>query len=280
MSRAWASREVRGDVARLEEKRRDPPRDLAVGDADRDHAHPSGELVARGRDQTALESGERQGQRRPDGGPRRRPTVRRHPGGNVEGDDGPAAGVDQLDRPRDAAFGRAPRAGAEECVDDDVGPRQRARGAVGEAKGSNPAAPHLLELEPGVAADLGGREREQHRRQSAAALEPPRDDEPVTTVAALAADDDDPRAAAGRAELGQRGDDRFGRAATGVLHQGGSGNAQLGDRMPVEPPHLLGGEDAPHGVYSPGGSGPRCKFPATPCVRPWEARCAAPSAGA
>ena len=26
--------------------------------------------------------------------------------------------------------------------------------------------------------------------------------------------------------------------------------------------------------------GPRCKFPATPCVRPWEARCAAPSAGA
>ena len=87
----------------------------------------------------------------------------------------------------------------------------------------------------------------------AAALEPPRDNETVAAVAALAADDDDTRTAAGRAERGERGADRFRRAATGVLHEGGARNAQLGDRAPVEPPHLIGGEDAQHGGYFPEG---------------------------
>jgi len=162
VSHAGASRKVTGHVARLEEKRRDPARHLGVRDTDRDHAHTSGELIARGRDQATLESGEGQGHRCPDRGSRLRSTVRRHPRGNVEGDDGPAAGVDQLDRARDAPFGRAPRAGSEERVDNEVGPRQRGgdRSVVFEAKGANAAAPQLLELEPGVAADLGGRERE------------------------------------------------------------------------------------------------------------------------
>ena len=166
VSHAGTARKVTGHVARLEEKRRDPARHLGVRDTDRDHAHTSGELIARGRDQATLESGKGQGHRRPDRGSRVRSTVRRHSRGNVEGDDGPAAGVDQLDRARDAPFGRAPRAGSEERVDDEVGPRQRGgdRSVVFEAKGANAAPPQLLELEPRVAADLGGREREQHRR--------------------------------------------------------------------------------------------------------------------
>src|SRR2546425_1003183 len=62
------------------------------------------------------------------------------------------------------------------------------------------------------------------------------------------------RATAWRAEGGEHGDDRVGGAVTGVLHEHGAGNAELGDRPSIEPPHLLGGEDAQH-RYFPAGSG-------------------------
>src|SRR5439155_15325501 len=238
------------------EEGRDPSRDFGLRNADRDHGQASGELVVRGRDQATLEPGERQGHRRSDRDTRGRSAVRSEPGGNVEGDDRPAAGVDQLDRARDGPLGGAPRACTEERVEDEMGPRQRGgrRAIVLEAPRPNPAAAQLLELEPGVAADLGRRAREQHRRARAVALEPPRHDEAVAPVAALATDDDDARATAWRAEGGERGDDRVGGAVTGVLHEHGAGNAELGDRPSIEPPHLLGGEDLQH-RYFPAGSG-------------------------
>src|SRR5438128_383487 len=73
-------------------------------------------------------------------------------------------------------------------------------------------------------------------------------------VAALATGEGDARATAWRAGGGEHGDDRVGGAVTGVLHEHGAGNAELGDRPSIEPPHLLGGEDAQH-RYFPAGSG-------------------------
>src|SRR5262249_53414062 len=88
-------------------------------------------------------------------------------------------------------------------------------------------------------------------------LEPAGDYEAVAAVAPLAADDDDSSTAARRAEHRQRADDRVGRAAAGILHERGAGDAELGDRPLIEPPHLLGGEDAQHG-YLAVGSGTAC----------------------
>jgi hypothetical protein len=61
--RAPATREIRRHVARFEQERGGAARDLLLGDADRNHAHAPGELVARPHDEAALETGERQGHR-------------------------------------------------------------------------------------------------------------------------------------------------------------------------------------------------------------------------
>ena len=105
VARARAPREVAGEVTRLEQERRHSACDLAVGDADRDHRHPPGELGTGRGDQPALEPGERQGHRRSDHRAGVRSGVRGEPRRDVERDDGPAAGVDRLDGARDAAFG-------------------------------------------------------------------------------------------------------------------------------------------------------------------------------
>ena len=253
---ARTRRKMAPDVARLEEKRRDPACDLDVGHADRNHPHASGQRRPRAGDQAALEPGERQGQHRLDGGCLMPSIVRRDARGDIERDDRPRASVDERDRPRDVPFRRAAGAGAQERVDHDVGPREPSRGrrVVFERERTDPGASELRELPTGVAADLVGREGQHHRGPRAVALEPARHDEAVAPVAALAADHDHPRAARGRAQLAEPGDDRVGGAAPGVLHQGRARNAQLGDRAPVEPPHLLGGEDTLHGDYFPAGS--------------------------
>ena len=121
------------------------------------------------------------------------------------------------------------------------------RPVVLEPQGANAGGAQGLQLEPGVAADLGRGAREHHGRRGAPALEPACDDESVAAVAALAAHDDDAGAATGGAERGERGRDGLGGTATGVLHEGGARDSKRGDRAPVEPPHLVGGEDAQHG---------------------------------
>src|SRR5258705_5792339 len=182
--------------------------------------------------------------------------VRRETRGNVEGDDGAAAGVDQLDRPRDLAFRHASGSRSEERVDDEVrAGKEVGRGAVvGEEPGPYPGAPELVELTSGVAPYIGRRGDQQHRRARAVALEPAGRDEAVTADASLAADDRDSRPAARSAQRRERGDDRLGGAAAGVFHEGGARDTELGDRSLIEPPHVLGGEDAQHG-YRPAGSG-------------------------
>src|SRR5207253_8664248 len=65
-------------------------------------------------------------------------------------------------------------------------------------------------------------------------LEPAGHHEAVAAVAPLAADDHDPGAAARRAESRERGDDRLGGSAAGVLHQCGPGDAEVGDRPLID----------------------------------------------
>src|SRR5262245_9091250 len=254
-ARPW--RKVRGHVARLQEECADTARDLGLRDADRDDAHAPGQPVAGRCEQAALEAGERQGHDRPDRDAGRRAAVGGEPRGNVERHDGPPAGVHQLDRARDLAAGRAARAGAEERVDDDVRAPEDSgeRLVVLESPGANAGGTQRLQIEPRVAADIVRSAREHDGWRGATALEPARDNESVTAVAALAADDDDARAAARRAERRECGGDGLGRAAAGVLHEGGAGKADLRERAAIQPPHLLGGEDAQHGGYGPGGSG-------------------------
>ena len=123
-------------------------------------------------------------------------------------------------------------------------------GAVpGEGPRPDPGAPQLLELAPGVAAHIARRGDEHYRRAGAVTLEPAGHDEAVAAVAALAADDDDSRSAAWRTEGRQRVHDRLGRAATGILHEDGAWDAELGDRPLIESPHLLGGEHGQHGYF-------------------------------
>src|SRR2546425_952836 len=128
-----------------------------------------------------------------------------------------------------------------------------ASSSPGEGTRPDAATPKLLELAAGVAADLGRLVHQPHAGARAVTLEPTSHHEAVAAVAPLATDDDDPGAAARRAESRERGDDRVGGAAAGVLHQGGPGDAEIGDRPLIEPPHLLGGEDAQHGYFPVGG---------------------------
>src|SRR5215475_7860075 len=177
--------------------------------------------------------------------------VRGEPGRNVERNDGPAGGVDRLDRGRDAALGDAARARPEERVDDDVSAREQIGGGTidVERPRADAGAPELLELARGVASDVGRWWDQQHRGSSPVTLEPAGHDEAVAAVAPLAADDDDLRAALRRAQGRQRVDDRPGSAATGILHEDRPRDAELGDRSLIEPPHLLGGEHAEHGYF-------------------------------
>src|SRR5262249_54104670 len=151
-------------------------------------------------------------------------------------------------------FGHAARSRPEERVDDDVSSREQVGGGAVDAEGPrpDPRTPELPELAPCVAAHFVRRRDEQDRRPGTVTLEPAGHDEAVAAVAPFAADDDDSRAAARRAERRQPADDRLGRTAAGVLHQRGSGDAELGDRPLIEPPHLLGGEDAQHSYLATG----------------------------
>ena len=74
-------------------------------------------------------------------------------------------------------------------------------------------------------------------------LEPSRDDEAIAAVATLAAHDRHATPAARQREAGQRLQDAFGRAAAGVFHERGAGQAGLADRALIDPAHLVGGED-------------------------------------
>ena len=252
---------VRGDVARLEEKRRDAARDLGLRNADRDHAHAPGRAHRPGAaSEPRLSPRERQGHARPD----------RSPGGRAAVGEAVPEGMSSATTGRPLALtssiarATSPPGAPREPVPrsasiTDGAPRQRGgdRPVVLESQGRMPVRPQGLELEPGVAADLGRGAREAAptgaapRRLSQRATtkpSPPLPPLPQTTTTQRAATLGAPSAGSAAA-MASRG------AATGVLHEGGSGIPRLGDRAPVERAHLLGGEDAQHGCYGPGGSG-------------------------
>jgi len=170
--------------------------------------------------------------------------ARRH----VEGDHGPSAGIDRVDQRRDQRCGCAAHAGAEQRIDDHIRAAERRRdlgGVVDDARG-NTGPTHFGELDGGITVQPVRRDDEQHVGPRARALETPRDDEAVAAVAAAAARERHSEIARPEAALRQRGEQRVGRATAGVLHEGGTGDAELGDRPRVHAAHRLRGEDRSH----------------------------------
>ena len=251
-------REVASDVGGLEHENAGRLSGLLGGQADRHDANLAREVAARGQQKAALEPLERRRERGTHDRARRLARVGAQPRGQVERDHGEAALVDPSDRVGDEARGRPARSRPEQGVDG-----QRAGGVErvlepGDPPGirdlhrPEPRGDEARELRRRVPPDVGGTADQEHAHARSPAREPPRHHEPVTAVVALAAHHDDAEATERPLVRREEGPDLGGGAAPGVLHERGAGNAQLGDRAPVQGAHLGGGEDGLQGLSRAG----------------------------
>ena len=236
-------REMRARVAFLEEERRDAARDLVGRDAEVDHGHAPGACRARIQEQAPLVAGEGGGQVGADRRPEERARVRAETGRQVERDDRPPGGIDQLDGAGHEPAGGAGEPGAEERIDHHVSApevarragRGRPRAPISSTRPAEPAeAPrgrhrrHRRAGRPGRSArarpspGVGARRRSRRRHCS------PCRRESTTRLPRMGAN---VRAIASAAPV------------PGPLHQPDPGNPERRDGARVERPHLGRRED-------------------------------------
>ena len=241
-------REMRARVAFLEEERRDAARDLVGRDAEVDHDHAPGARRARMQQQAPLVAGEGGGQAGPDRRSEERARIRAETGRQVERDDRPLGGIDQLDGAGHEPAGGAGEAGAEERIDHHVSAPEVAGKSVEVGLDADllDAPPEPAERRAGVAADVVAPCDQDGLHARALRPESSRDDEAVAAIVPLAAENRDALAADGRE--GTR--DRVRGAGAGLLHQPDPGDPERRDGAGVERPHLGRREDGQHG-YSP-----------------------------
>jgi hypothetical protein len=235
-------------IAFLEEERRDAERDLVGRNAEFDHDHASGARRGRIQEQAPLVAGERGGQ---DGSDRRseeRARIRAETRRQVERDDRPRGGIDQLDGAGHEPACGAGEAGAEERIDHHVGAPEVAGNSVEVGLDADllDAAAESAERRAGVAADLVAPCDQDGLHARAFRPESARDDEAVATIVPLAAENRDALAADG----GKGARDRVSGAGAGLFHQPDPGDPERRDGAGIERPHLGRREDGQHG-YGP-----------------------------
>ena len=213
------------------------------GNADVGHHHLAGLLLRRRQDERQLRRTERNRHRRFDAVANQIRRVGRHARRHVDGHDRNARPVDVgHDRFVDAGE-RGLEARPKERVDDQRVPGnfrevQLPLTLVGNLDDRDAKTAEDLQVDPGIAFDLGDLPDDEHRDFDAALMERARDNEAVAAVVALSAED-------GHLSVGEilkegfhRGDD----LASRVFHENQRGNADVLYRATIGLAHLLGGE--------------------------------------
>ena len=171
--------------------------------------------------------------------------VGRQPRGQVDRNDGNAGGVDVRDHGLEQPGERRVQAGAENRVDDqraatDLGEVEFPGLAVGNLDDGQAEPSENLEVDAGVAADLGHQTDQEDRSLDATLDQRSRHHEAIAAVVAADAQD-------GYAAFGEVVVHRFHGGydlTAGIFHEHERRNADLFNRLPIGFAHLCGIQDA------------------------------------
>ena len=216
-------------------------RDADVGDH-----HLAGLLLGGRQHQRQLGRAERDRHRRLDAVADQLGGIGGHAGWQVDRDDRNAAGVEVGDHRLVKPLQGCAQPGAEHRIDHQVvrahlGEMQLPGALVSHLDDGDPEAPEDVEVDAGVALDLGDPAHEEDRCLDPALIQRPGDDEAIAAVVALARDDGDATFGEIVVERLQRGH----HLPAGVLHQHDRRDADIVDGGPIGLPHLRRVQD-PH----------------------------------